>query len=123
MIKKTITLFILTSLVFGCATMNKVVDPALGTWDHHLENLPQGNPNGKFTISKEGDIYTGALHGERGVLELKEIVIEGNRLVSSHFFGQGYQIEMTGVFEGDTFTGQIDAEGNVFKMTAVRSEQ
>ena len=119
---KTLTLFPIAILAHGCATLNETSDPAVGTWDHHLENLPQGNHDGSFSISKVGDVYLGALHGDRGHLELKDLVIEENTLVSSHFFGQGYQLEMTGVFEGSTFTGQIDAEGNVFRMTAVRRD-
>jgi hypothetical protein len=118
--KKILNLLVLVSIAYGCATINETIDPVLGTWNHHLENLPQGNPDGSFTISKEGNIYSGVFHGDFGDRELIDLVIEGNEVLGGYFTAKGYRIEMTGVFEGDTFTGQLDAGVRSFRMTAMR---
>ena len=104
----------------GCATLDEAPDPLVGTWDHLIENLPQGNPNGSFSITKEEGVYSGLLHGDNGDFELNDIEVGGNELTNSYFITQGYTVYMTGIFEDDGFTGKIETEGNEFRMTAVR---
>ncbi|MCK5370071.1 MAG: hypothetical protein KAQ62_16030, partial [Cyclobacteriaceae bacterium] len=76
---------------------------------------------GTFTIAKDGDQYTGILHGEQGDLNLDNVVIEDDDLVCT-FDYNGYTIDMTGNFVGDTFTGQISVDYNEFLMSAVRKK-
>ena len=76
-----------------------------------------------MTITKTDDGYAVNLKNSRatdGGNDLIDLVIEANAITAGHFFAQGYKVDVTGTFTDGTFDGQIDAEGNVFEMTAVK---
>jgi len=122
MTKHLVILLITAALFSGCATMNQQADPTVGQWEFQLYDLPRGNPIGVFTIIKEGDEYLGTVVNTEGEYPFSEVVIEGNQLVNANFVVRRYSCEFSGVFEGDAFTGQVNADGNIFTMTAVRKE-
>ncbi len=116
MSKNIILLFVATFLSYGCATLQTKVDPFVGEWEYEIRNLPQGEPNGVLTVTKTKDGYAGIM----GTNNLNDFAIEGNEIVSGDFQAQGYRVELTGRFEGDVFTGQINAASMDFPMTGMR---
>ena len=67
---------------------------------------------------------SGALKEQSPVLscsetDLEDLVIEDNVLTAT-FSVQGYDIEMKGTFEGDTYKGNISVAGYEFPVTATR---
>ena len=80
---------------------------------------------GVMTIVKTEDGYAVNMKGRDvtdGGNDLIDPAIEGNALTAGHFFAQGYKIDITGTFDGNAFDGLLDAEGNAFRMTAVKQE-
>ena len=122
MINRLFIILVSIVVLSGCVTMSLKVDPLVGTWNHKIENLPRGEPEGNFTINKEGEDYSGAITNSRGTNEITGIEISGNVLEVGHFEADGYQIKITGTFEGDSFTGNISTQGYEFPMTATRSQ-
>ena len=111
----------LVSLLGACASLQTQVDPVLGEWQYVIENLPQGEPEGSFTIVNNGDGYTGTLQrkGDQPV-PLENIILENGVLESSGFSTDGYSVVMSGTFEGDAFEGTLSVIGRTFPITAVR---
>lgn len=121
MIQRVMIFMIVAFIAYACATSKKAVDISVGEWEYAITGTPDGDKEGTFSIVKDGDSYTGALHTEQGDTNLNKIVIENDALVCT-FDYSGYTIDMTGSFVGDTFTGKISVEYNDFPMTAVRKQ-
>ena len=122
MIQRVMIFMIAAFVAYACATSKKAVDISIGEWEYVIKDLPDlGDIEGTFTIAKDGDQYIGILHGEQGDMNLDNVVIENDDLVCT-FDYNGYTIDMTGNFVGDTFTGQISVDYNEFLMTAVRKK-
>lgn len=111
---------ILALHIAGCATISDTTDPTLGKWNYELHHLPRGEPKGTLIIEPNGDGHKVTMKSPVNTFELIDAEIESGRLVSGYFKSEGYNIDVTGVFDGDSFEGQIDAEGNSFRMTAKR---
>lgn len=121
MISKIVYSFIAVCLLSACATLQTQVDPTLGDWDYVIENLPRGEPEGTFTIAKDGEGYTGTLRRKGGDgVALDDIVIAGNLLESSRFQAQGNTVVMSGAFEGESFEGTLSVRGRTFPISAVK---
>lgn len=75
-----------------------------------------------MVIAKEGDSYTGKLHTDEGTINLQNIKVEDNKL-NCTFSVQGYELEMSGTFEGDNFNGEVGVDYKTFKMTASRANK
>ncbi len=114
--------FITSVLVSGCATMQPKIDPLVGNWDYTMRYLPSGDAEGLLVLTNDGSGYSGVLETKNGPLEISDLIIEDNQIVSGYFIGEGYQVELRGTFEGDEFKGSISAEGNEFPMVAVKLE-
>ena len=120
--KQSILLFLIAGLMsYGCTTSKKAADVSIGEWEYVVKDTPNGDASGTFTITKEGDQYSGILQGEEGDALLKNVQIENDAL-SSTFDYSGYTINLTGNFVGDIFTGKISVEGSDFIMTGKRKE-
>ena len=121
MIPKLVFSFIAVCLLSACATLQTPADPTLGDWDYVIENLPRGEPEGTFTIAKDGEGYTGTLRRKGGDgVALDDIVIAGNLLESSRFQAQGNTVVMSGAFEGESFEGTLSVRGRTFPISAVK---
>lgn len=121
MISKIVYSFIAVCLLSACETLQTQVDPTLGDWDYVIENLPRGEPEGTFTIAKDGEGYTGTLRRKGGDgVALDDIVIAGNLLESSRFQAQGNTVVMSGAFEGESFEGTLSVRGRTFPISAVK---
>ena len=125
MFQKTIIGLCLIAFAAGCATTQSKPDPFAGIWDYELHYLPQGEPLGIMTIQKTEDGYSVVMKGSNVTNDGNSLIdpaIKDNALTSGHFFAQGYKINVTGTFDGNEFEGMLDAEGNTFRMTAVKQE-
>ena len=122
MLSKLLLALCLSVLILGCSTLDERVDPLVGVWDYEIFNLPRGEPVGNFTLSKIDDQYNLVLSNAKGLLEVEDVSIEKERIVGGQFVSEGYTIDLRGVFDGNTFEGNIDAEGNVFRMEALKRE-
>ena len=122
MLSKLLLALGLSVLILGCSTLDERVDPLVGVWDYEIFNLPRGEPVGNFTLSKIDDQYNLVLSNAKGLLEVEDVSIEKERIVGGQFVSEGYTIDLRGVFDGNTFEGNIDAEGNVFRMEALKRE-
>ena len=122
MLSKLLLALCLSVLILGCSTLDERVDPLVGVWDYEIFNLPRGEPVGYFTLSKIDDQYNLVLSNAKGLLEVEDVSIEKERIVGGQFVSEGYTIDLRGVFDGNTFDGNIDAEGNVFRMEALKRE-
>ena len=122
MLSKLLLALGLSVLILGCSTLDERVDPLVGVWDYEIFNLPRGEPVGYFTLSKIDDQYNLVLSNAKGLLEVEDVSIEKECIVGGQFVSEGYTIDLRGVFDGNTFEGNIDAEGNVFRMEALKRE-
>ncbi len=122
MMKQSILIFVIAALVsYGCATSKKVTDISVGEWEYIIKDTPNGDMAGSFTISKDGDQYSGVLHGEGGDAPLNNVKVENDAL-SSTFDYSGYTVNLTGNFVGDNFAGKVSVEGNDFPLTGTRKK-
>ncbi len=121
MISKLIFSLIAVSLLGACATLQRQVDPTLGEWQYVIENLPRGEPEGTFTIAKDGEGYAGTLLRKGGdIVALDDITIENSVLENSRFQAEGNSVMMSGTFEGESFGGTLSVRGRNFPITAVK---
>ncbi|QXD23323.1 hypothetical protein F7C95_15525 [Opitutia bacterium ISCC 51] len=116
---KIVFSMVVAILLGACASLQTQVDPVLGEWQYVIENLPQGEPEGIFTIVKEGDGYSGTLQrkGDQAV-PLVDIIMGSGVLESSGFNTRGYSVVMSGTFEGASFTGTLSTIGRTFPISA-----
>ena len=121
MIQRVLIFMIAIFIAYGCATTKKVADVSIGTWDYKMTETPQGDMEGNFVISKEGDAYSGSLNSEAGSIPLEGVTVEDGKLECTFDF-QGYEILMTGTFEGTSYSGIVSVDDNEFTMMAVKKE-
>ena len=123
MIRNILLSLIAASLLGACATLQIKMDPALGEWQYVIENLPRGEPEGTFTIAKDGDGYAGTLLRKGGdTVALDDIALENSVLESSRFQAEGNSVVMSGTFEGESFSGTLSVRGRNFPITAVKKQ-
>jgi len=122
--KKVLILVALAFVAYSCASTKKsvkAVDISLGSWDYVVSNTPEGDVTGVMTLAKVGDVYSGTLNNSQGTTPLDNVTVTDKNL-KCFFNYMGYNIEVTGLFEGDTFTGKCSVEYNDFPMTATRQK-
>ena len=90
-----------------------------GTWEYLITGIPDGDQSGTMTIMESSDGMSGKISSDAGETDLEDLVIEDNVLTAT-FSVQGYDIEMKGTFEGDTYKGNISVAGYEFPVTATR---
>ena len=121
MIQRIFIFLVVALVAYACASSKKVADVSIGTWDYVIKNTPEGDLNGTLVIAKEGDAYSGYLESSQGRIDLNEVSVqEGN--LNSKFDYMGYQVLMSGLFEGNMFNGKVSVDYNDFMMTATRKE-
>ncbi|MDH3649055.1 MAG: hypothetical protein OEQ53_05190 [Saprospiraceae bacterium] len=94
-------------------------DPVAGTWDYEVSGTPDGTVSGQMVIMKEGDSYKAKLTNDMGEAPIDNLVIDSNALNGSFDF-QGFQLDISGDFEGEAFNGEIGVEYTTFPMVATR---
>jgi hypothetical protein len=117
MTKKIMILAFIAVWVAGCATTKKMADTLVGDWEYTVTGTPEGDFTGILTLLKEGDGYAGVLKAANQETPLKNVVIEGNKL-TSNFDYMSYTVNMAGVIEGESMTGEMTVDYNGFPFTA-----
>ena len=123
--KKVLILLVLAFVAYSCASTKKsakAVDISLGAWDYVVSGTPEGEVTGVMTLTKEGEVYAGNLATSQGSLPLENITVTDNNLKCT-FNYMGYNVDVTGLFEGDAFTGKCTVEYNDFPMKATRKKE
>ena len=127
-----ITLVAILFVVSSCGTSNKAVttkakkitkaavvkkaDPFVGTWSLVIAGTPQGDMAGKMKITKADNKYAGVLSTPMGDLPFSNFKIVDGKL-SGGFDVQGLELNLSGTFKGDTFTGAVSGMGESFTTT------
>ena len=119
--QKIVVLIIGVLMVFGCASSKKSVDISIGTWDHIVKDTPYGDVEGYMIITKDSDTYTGTLNSDQGSIQIENLSIEDGNL-KGIFYVEGMQAEITGTFNGTSYTGKVTVDSNEFHMTATKRE-
>ncbi|MEM8888437.1 MAG: hypothetical protein AAGD28_10690 [Bacteroidota bacterium] len=100
------------------ASKAKKYTPA-GTWEYLITGIPDGDQSGTMVLMESADGMTGKLVTDQGEVDLEDIVFEDNVLTTT-FSVQGYDVEMKGTFEGETYKGNVSVAGYEFPVTATR---
>ncbi len=103
----------------SCAASRTTAYTPAGEWNYTVRDTPYGNMQGTMIISGQKDSYEGTLRVEGESAPLDNLTIEGDTLNSTSNF-DGNSLTVTGVFEGDTFTGEVTAAGSRFPISASR---
>jgi hypothetical protein len=123
-IGKVSYLFIVVAALIwaGCAGTKASKESAyIGEWEYLVEDTPNGDVTGVMVISKVESGYEGKLASDMGELLLNNLTIVEDKL-NANFDLQGMQLDMTGTFEGPTFSGNISVDYNSFPMTATKKQ-
>ena len=102
------------------APAEKAFTPS-GTWTYEVLDLPDGDATGEMTLTPDGSGFIGSISSELGEASLDDVSIEDKSLNCS-FSVQGYEAEINGDFEGDSFSGKLSVAGYEFPMTATRKK-
>jgi imidazolonepropionase-like amidohydrolase len=103
------------------ADPDAVVDAA-GTW-RYTASTPDGEQTGTFTLEGTGASLRGTIRTDE-VHILQSITLEGNVLTLRYLQPGLGEVRLTGVIEGDTFTGSAEAPGvGTFSVTAIRQPE
>jgi hypothetical protein len=121
MIQRVVVFLLVALVAYACASSKKVADVSIGNWDYVIKNTPEGDLSGTMVISKDGDTYTGYLEASQGRIDLSDVVVENGNL-NSNFDYMGYQVLLSGIFEGNAFAGKVSVDYNDFMMTATKKE-
>lgn len=106
--------------IYGCASTKVAkVSPYVGEWHYTFQNMDGSDVAAVMTISETDNVFTGALSSAMGSVDLQDLAIADGKLTAK-FDIQGYVMTMKGTFEGDTYTGSVNIDGNEFPMIATR---
>ncbi|MEM7373146.1 MAG: hypothetical protein AAF587_31270 [Bacteroidota bacterium] len=104
----------------GSKTTTKAFSPS-GQWTYEVTDLPDGDVSGTMTLTDNGSGYTGTLSSDMGDTDLENISLEDKKM-SCTFSVQGYDANINGNFEGDSFTGKVSVAGYDFPVTMTRKQ-
>ena len=111
----TLVLLTVAGLFFGCTPTN-----IEGSWDYDLVWNDDDTTYGVLKVVNENGGQKAILHSFRmGKLELQDLQVSGSS-ISGSFEMWGDIFLLKGRFRGDTFKGEIEAEGKTHSMSARR---
>lgn len=97
------------------------VDGSIGTWNYVIAGTPAGDIGGDFIVGKEGGAYTGSFEGSMLSGPLEDVsVVDGNFTGTMYYSGMPLQI--SGAFEGNSFSGALSTSMGDFPMTAQKRQ-
>lgn len=114
-----ITLIIFVVAFFSCASTKKIVYTPAGSWNYVVSNTPQGNIKGTMVITQDESLFSGVLNSSAGKIDLNNVEIIENGL-NATFNYQGYQFRLKGLFEGESFNGNVSFSEGQFPIIASR---
>ena len=101
----------LVGLLAGCASTNKSGYSPEGNWEYKMQDTPDGDAFGTFTLVLVDDALTGHLNSrEHGKIPMEKVQWRKGSVFSCVLFMNDADMTMEGTFEGDTFAGIIDAD-------------
>ena len=126
--KKSIKLFPLAVVVImlflaGCASTKKSktsIPNYIGQWNYVL-SLPDQDIEGYLKFSQEGEVVSGVVGGQEGETPLTDFAIDEEK-VSGTFEAMGYEILLSGNFEGDVLKASMSAAGYDFPFEANKQQ-
>jgi len=126
--KNTLKLFPIVMVVImlymaGCASTKKSktsVPNYIGQWDYVL-SLPDQEITGYLKFAQEDDSVVGFVGSDEGETILNDFAIDEEK-VSGTFEAQGYEIQMSGTFEGDVLKANMSAAGYDFPFEAKKQQ-
>ena len=92
-----------------------------GNWAYTVASPEGGTISAEFVFAKEDGKYVGHIAGDEGTLPLKDLKIEGKDF-SSHFYYQGYKVNLQGTFKDDVLNCIGSAEGYEFPIVAKKKK-
>ena len=117
----TLAIILGSFLIISCAASKTSVDPYIGEWLYTFPTMDGGEMKAVMTITANEGEYSGFLSSDMGSVDLEDLVINDGKLIAK-FDIQGYGITMAGTFEGDTYNGTTNFDGNEFPMIATRKQ-
>ena len=94
-----------------------------GTYDC-VTKTPMGDQKSKFTVTVDGDTFTGQQAGAMGSMDVVDGKVDGNTLTwtMNMTVPMPMKLEATATIDGDTLTGTINAGAfGAMPMTGVRA--
>lgn len=116
-----LAIILFSFFIIACAASKVKVSPYVGNWEYTFPSQDGGEVDATMTITEIENGFSGVLSSEMGSVDLEDLVIEEGKL-SAKFEIQGYEISMNGGFDGDTYTGIVDFDGNEFPMNATKKQ-
>ena len=126
--KNSIKLFPLALIVImlfmaGCASTKKSktsIPHYIGQWNYVL-SLPDQDIEGYLKFNQEGEAVTGVVGGQEGETPLSDFAIDEEK-VSGTFEAMGYEIQLSGNFEGEVLKASMSAAGYDFPFEATKQQ-
>lgn len=114
---------ILIIFLASCGTKTPVWTP-VGNWDYTVTNTPNGDGYGTIFITEENDAFKAVLRSpEYGDSDITNLTISEGQLKGDLFLA-GLDMMITGTFEGDVLTGDVDAgQYGQFPLKATRQAE
>jgi hypothetical protein len=97
---------------------------AVGSWNLVIET-PIGNQESVLVLAGAADTLAGKLSGTQGETELRDVVVDGDKLTFAITIdAQGQQMDLTfeGTVTGDSLTGAFTSPFGPAPVTGTRSE-
>lgn len=104
-------IMLLIGLLVSCASTSKSAYSPEGNWEYKMEETPDGDAFGTFTLVFVEEALTGHLNSrEHGKILMEQVRLRKGNAFTCVFFMNDADMTMEGIFEGDTFAGTIDAD-------------
>lgn len=107
----------------GCASTKKSktsVPNYIGQWNYVL-SLPDQDIEGYLKFSQVDDAVVGVVGGGEGETPLSDFAIDEEK-VSGMFEAMGYDIQLSGTFEGEVLKATMSAAGYDFPFEAQKQQ-
>ena len=120
---KRLAIIFLLLTVIGCSGSKKIVYSPVGVWDYIVVGTPDGDATGTFILTSMEDGIKGMFKSnEYGESNMENLLVGENNKLNCTMYLSGIDLSLNGIFEGDTFSGNVDAgQTGTFPITATRN--
>jgi hypothetical protein len=118
-----IVMVLIMLFMAGCASTKKSktsVPNYIGQWNYVL-SLPDQDIEGYLKFSQVDDAVVGVVGGGEGETPLSDFAIDEEK-VSGMFEAMGYDIQLSGTFEGEVLKATMSAAGYDFPFEAQKQQ-
>ena len=120
---KNLLFIIVLIVVSSCAGSKKAVYSPVGAWEYMVIGTPNGDASGIMSLTNTEDGLKGTFNSPQyGESNMENLVFDSEtKEITCEIYLSGIDLSLKGIFDGDTFEGNIDAGQNgAFPMTANR---